>query len=343
MKISNWFGYGADDHVKTVETIPNKAVLSLSGGGVRGITTLAVLAEVEKRVGKKAGDIFSLTAATSVGCILSSLLNLRSKEDPTVRQYSAKDLTEIMEPKIKTIFHQTFVNNVEAGYSLLAPKYTSEGMTVVLDELFGETKAKDLMGNYCFTSFNTTDFNNSYFPFTSQNALNNPLWNDLKVTDMLHAVTAAPTYFPPRKIFQYNIIDGGLLENTPCVRAYTEAKKVLGCGENMLLFSIGTGSTNFHLTETNWGSLHWGTWILPAMFSGQNSTAQALCEDLLNIEGKSKKFYNVQFDLSEGKDVLDDATDANMIYLKEVAKTWIDSDYGDSLLREACLKLEECR
>jgi patatin-like phospholipase/acyl hydrolase len=342
MQVINWIsqGFGIDDTVKTQKEPPVN-VLSLSGGGVREIASLSVLAEIENRIGKKTGDIFSLIAATSVGCMTSSMLNLSSKDDPTVRQYSAKDLTVIMEPKIKKVFDLSFLNEVESCYGLYAPKYKPDGMDSVLTELFSDTLAKDLIGHYCFTSYDTNDFKFSYFPFKSRNIRQNPVWHDLKLTDLLRAATAAPTYFSPKKIKDHNLIDGALLENNPSARAYAEAKQIFNCGENMTLLSVGTGLTNFHLQDTNWGSVHWAPWVLPATFAGQDSAARSLADDLLNFEGQPKKFYNVQFDLEVGKDALDDVSDANVEYLKKIAKDWIESPDGDELLREVCLKLEQ--
>jgi|GEM_PF-2065221 len=342
MEILNWFGYGS---YRSELEKPNKSILSLCGGGVRGVVLLYILKEIEKRVGKKAGDIFSLTAATSVGCIIGSLLNLKSVENPSVRQYSAEDLTRIMEPKIRQIFDVSYLNEFKTLDGNIAPKYSSDGMSSVLTELFQETLAKDLLGDYCYTSFDTTDFKHAYFPFTSRNIKNNSLWSGLMVKEMLEGETAAPTYFSSKKIVldrPYNIIDGAILANEPCIIAYTEAKTVFQCGDNMTLVSIGTGEVNYHLDNTDWGALHWGSSILPAMFSGQASTARSLCNQLLNIEGQSKKFYSVQFDLEKGHDALDDISDQNMEYLKDVAKKWIDSEHGDAELRELCIKLEHC-
>lgn len=333
MKLWNWMGYESET--------PTKNILALSGGGVRGLTSLTILEEIEKRVGKKAGEIFELTAATSVGCLISSLLNLEDPEHPGTRKYSAKDLSEIMEPKIKLIFHRTYLNEFESGNSLIAPKYTSDGMCTVLNELFGETRAKDLLGNYSFASLDTTNFKQGYFSFTKSKAQTNPFWQDLKVKDMIQGVTAAQTYFYSKKIVldrEYNIVDAGPVENNPSVRAYSEGKRIFNCGENMTLLSIGTGCVDFHLQETNWGSLHWASWILPLTFTGQDSAVRSLAANLLNLDDQPQKYYPIQFDLQPGKDVLDDASDENIAYLKEVAKTWIDSDAGETLLYDVCRK-----
>lgn len=329
MQLVNWMGYGTK----------NQNVLALSGGGVRGIASLMILVEIEERIGKKAGDIFSLIAATSVGCLIASLLNLPSSENPLVRKYSAKDLTGMMEDKMKIIFHRSFLNKLESADSAFAPKYTEDGMVAVLNELFQDTLAKDLLGHYTFSSFDTTNFKNGYFPYTDKQAKEELAFQELKVKDMIQGVTAASTYFPSKKIGVHNIIDGGILENNPSVRAYAEAKDVLNCGENMTLLSIGTGIVDFHLPDTNWGSLHWATWILPSMFTGQDSAIRSLADKLLNLPSQPKKYFAVQFDIEEGKDALDDTSDENIAYLKNVAKIWINSVEGKALLDEVCKQL----
>lgn len=70
-----------------------KKILSIDGGGIRGIIPALVLAEIEKRTAKPISTCFDLFAGTSTGGILSLGL---TKADPFGRpEYSAADLAEI--------------------------------------------------------------------------------------------------------------------------------------------------------------------------------------------------------------------------------------------------------
>src|SRR5215210_1589295 len=55
-----------------------KKVLSIDGGGIRGIIPATVLAEIERRTGKLTSEVFDLVAGTSTGGILA-LVHLQNR------------------------------------------------------------------------------------------------------------------------------------------------------------------------------------------------------------------------------------------------------------------------
>jgi len=73
-----------------------KALLSIDGGGIRGIIPSLVLAEIEQATGKKACDLFDLMAGTSTGGILAILLGHG--------KYSAADCFNFYNDRGKEIF-----------------------------------------------------------------------------------------------------------------------------------------------------------------------------------------------------------------------------------------------
>jgi len=72
-------------------------ILSIDGGGIRGIIPAIVLAEIERRTGSKIAGLFDLIAGTSTGGILALGLT-RPGNDGTPR-YSASDLVTLYEGK----------------------------------------------------------------------------------------------------------------------------------------------------------------------------------------------------------------------------------------------------
>lgn len=332
----------ADFRVK-YQPKPKPKILSLGGGGVRGMATITILAEVEKRIQAKIGEVFDLGAGTSVGSLIWSALSLRDEKEPEKTKYSANELVTIFEEKIQTIFHNTFLHQIESGYGLMRPKYKSDGIIQVLDEIFGPTLAKDLKGEFCFTAFNASDFEKSAFQFTKAAAQLLPSWSSLTVKEMLLSTTAAPTYFEPRQVIlerKHTLLDGGISENNPAPRAYAHGKALFSCQDDMTLFSIETGAVNYSLNgEMNWGDLQWAPNMLPAFFAGQDSTARTLTQDFLNLPGQERKFFDIQFQLEKGRDSLDDASPRNLAYLKEVAKAWLDDDKNIEMLEILCQKI----
>lgn len=319
------------------KTNPN--TLSLSGGGVRGIITLTILEELEKRIEAKIGEVFELGTATSVGSLIWAALCLRDEKDPEQTKYSVRQLKPIFENKLQTIFSNTFLHEISSGYGLMAPKYKSDGISQVLDEIFGTTLAKDLKGEFCFPAFNVGNFQTSAFHFTSAAARLNPSWRTLTVKDMLLSTTAAPSYFEPHQIAlgenKFTLVDGGLTENNPSPRAYALTKQLFSCGENMTLLSLGTGVVNYAIHgNMSWGEAQWAPWMLPAFFGGQDSTASTLVEDLLPDSS-----FTIQLTLSEGHDSLDDASPANLAYLENVAHTWLEDEKNNEKFEALCARL----
>jgi patatin-like phospholipase/acyl hydrolase len=54
--------------------IMSKKVLTIDGGGIRGVFSAAVIEQMEKVIGKKAGEYFDCLYGTSTGAILAAAL-----------------------------------------------------------------------------------------------------------------------------------------------------------------------------------------------------------------------------------------------------------------------------
>jgi uncharacterized protein len=77
-------------------------VLSIDGGGLRGIIPAMVLAEIEERTGRPIAETFDLIAGTSTGGILA--LGLTMPGDGGKPRYTAKELIRIYEEQGARIF-----------------------------------------------------------------------------------------------------------------------------------------------------------------------------------------------------------------------------------------------
>lgn len=83
-----------------------KFILSIDGGGIRGIIPAIILAEIEKRSRKPISQIFDLMAGTSTGGIVVAGLCKKDKEGSL--QYSANDLVELYQQYGPYIFKSSF-------------------------------------------------------------------------------------------------------------------------------------------------------------------------------------------------------------------------------------------
>ncbi len=241
------------------ETPQPRKILALDGGGIRGVLTLEILAEMEKQLRQKLnkgddfvlGDYFDYIGGTSTGAIIAAGLSIGM---------SVEKLLEFYVKKGKDMFDKNFI--LKRWKAL----YESGPLLEMLKETFGEDT--DLMirkGRYkslllVVTMNRSTD---SPWPIS-----NNPLakYNDesrpdcnskIRLFQLVRASTAAPVYFPPETLQwdpndpekTFVFVDGGVTPyNNPSFLMYRMAtqpayKLNWETGEDkMLIISVGTGS-----------------------------------------------------------------------------------------------------
>ena len=80
-------------------------VLAIDGGGIRGLIPALVLAEIERRTGRRIADMVDLLAGTSTGGILACALG---KPDPL----PAAEIAAIYEEEGPKIFSRSLLKKV---------------------------------------------------------------------------------------------------------------------------------------------------------------------------------------------------------------------------------------
>ncbi|HEY9608907.1 patatin-like phospholipase family protein, partial [Allocoleopsis sp.] len=111
-------------------------ILSIDGGGIRGIVPAKILAEIEKQTKKPISSLFDLIAGTSTGGILAAGLTL-PKPNTKEPKYTAEDLIKIYRERGGEIFYEPFLEKIMKLDDISRPKYSSDGRDKVLKEFFG--------------------------------------------------------------------------------------------------------------------------------------------------------------------------------------------------------------
>src|SRR5215216_918932 len=109
-------------------------VLSIDGGGIRGIIPAMILAEIERRTGKRIWELFSLIAGSSTGGIIALGLT-KPLEDG--QPYTAADLVGLYETEGEHIFSRAVWHRARAVGNVFEEKYPSTGVEEVLERYFG--------------------------------------------------------------------------------------------------------------------------------------------------------------------------------------------------------------
>jgi patatin-like phospholipase/acyl hydrolase len=303
-------------------------ILSLDGGGIRGVISARLLQEVDRQLrehcGQSVGEYFDMIAGTSTGSLIAAAIAVG---------YTPEDLVDIYRNQGLEIFpYQKLLDSARwklvLKYGWSAPKFSNEGIVKVVSGLErfkagdGYVELKDagrktpdqavpgpilLILAYDAEYRNTTFFTN-YHPGTPKKWYDSqPLWK------VCVASAAAPTYFPAMELthtekagdieetWSFPHVDGGVTANNPALCAISRAIELGHRLEDIQLLSIGTGQNKKPLAFREiegWGLIKWGLRIADVFMEGQAEVQGNICLNLLG--GKSSNRYlRLQFDLNE--------------------------------------------
>lgn len=324
-------------------------ILSLDGGGIRGLLSAHILAALEKKINDKwseknggkapekplrLADFFDIVAGTSTGGILACALLTPDQGDSTRPQYSAIDAIDIYRKNGKSIFSKTVAGRVPVLPAFRWAKYTGENIQTVLAEKFGETRLSELLRPCLITSYDIEKRRAIFF--TSHDAKKKGEMYDYLLRDVARCTSAAPTYFPPSQVeslggLTSNAIDGGLFANNPTMCAVIEAMKLFGShkeGEEpelinpsqMFILSIGTGAIKkpyFYQKAENWGLISWVSPIIDIMMSAVSETVDYQLRKLYAAIGKQDQYIRIMPQLFTASDEMDDVSDKNVEALNQ--------------------------
>lgn len=295
-------------------------ILSIDGGGIRGIIPALILAEIEQRSGKPISSLFDLIAGTSTGGILALALSRPGTRGKP--RFTAARLVELYEEEGGRIFSRSIWHRIHAVGNLLEEKYPSKGLEAVLREYLGGTRLKQALTETLVTAYEIEQ-RIPWF-FARHKALKHPDTHDFPMTQVAHATAAAPTYFEPIKIpvkngsDYYALIDGGVFANNPAMCAYVEARTLHPRAKDFLVLSLGTGELTRPLpydAVKGWGLANWAQPILNVVFDGISDTADYQLRQLL----PSDRYYRFQTRLTEDNEDMDNASRRNLRDLKLLA------------------------
>lgn len=207
-------------------------ILSIDGGGIRGIYPAHVLRCIEERLQIDLFDAFDMIAGTSTGSIIAA---------GVATGVPAADIEAMYKEHGAIIFRKKrFILPWKSVQSMFESAYDAQYLESVLTAIFQKKRLGDIKKPLLLPS---TDIGNGCVhvlksgyskEFTRDNAV--------LVKDAVLASCAAPTYFDPHLLNEYLLADGGLWANNPALAAVIDAQKRLGVPQdNIQILSIGTG------------------------------------------------------------------------------------------------------
>ncbi len=224
-------------------------ILTLDGGGTRGIYTSQLLAEIEQAFQKRIRTCFDLIAGTSTGAIIAGA---------AVSDIPMADIVELFETETPHIFRRRWYR-----IPLFLSKYPSEKLAQILATHLPATPLGEIATPLMITSSEISKSNVHIFRsnYGSRDSESVPTDKEVSLRDAILASCAAPTFFAPKSMDNALLADGGLWANNPSTIALAEALSAFEKDTREIrILSVGTGhSVNMYRNRRGWGFLTgWG-------------------------------------------------------------------------------------
>ncbi len=308
-------------------------ILSLDGGGIRGLVTSQWLRGAEDAFARsgKAGLLanFDLVAGTSSGALIACALAVGLGPGQIMDVF--RDQRDRIFPGLAGRLWSRAGRVFTQGPS--APRYDGKGLDEVLQEVFGKTTLGQLDAKVMVTSYDTI----SRTPIIFKSF--HPRHRDLLVWEVCRATASAPTYFPAYGMVvdgvQRSLIDGGIVANNPTALAIAEALRqdsgVSQCSQ-LLVLSVGSGARTRPISlrsAREWGALEWAVPIIDVLFDGNSDSVDYVARQLVG-DG----YFRLQTALLAGLDDLDDTSAGNIAALEKLAADYLAREATQDLLDE---------
>jgi patatin-like phospholipase len=298
--------YRAGEHALNTPDEPPETyrILSLDGGGIRGVFPAAFLARLEDHVGKPIGSYFDLIAGTSTGGIIAIGLGLG---------LSAHDILKLYEERGPAIFDQHhgraenwLRQRWRGAIQLFGSKYSSAALRDALQSIMGDRRLGESRTRLVIPAWHPM-LERVYIYKTAHHPR---LESDYKQTalDAAMATAAAPTFLNPHLTSDaVELVDGGVWANNPIGVAAIEAIGVLGWPAKRLnILSIGT--INDVKAPPSWrGKLPMASSVTRLFVAGQSHSALGTAKIVTGDGHDHKAIWRVDQTAPEGRYTMDNA------------------------------------
>ena len=216
-----------------------KRILTIDGGGIKGVFPASFLATVEDSIGENIASYFDLIVGTSTGGIIALGLGLG---------LSAKEVLTFYEEHGPRIFHGNRFLRWLRWFG--TSKYSSAPLEDALRSCFGDKRLGDSEKRLVIPSLNLENGEVYIYKTAHHPRLERDYKED--AVEVALKTAAAPTYFPTRRSPAGTpLIDGGTWANNPVGMAVVEAITLLGWPRNSLkILSLGCTTSPLNV---NWG------------------------------------------------------------------------------------------
>ena len=279
-------------------------ILSLDGGGIRGVFPAAFLARLEDHLEHPIGRYFDLIAGTSTGGIIAiglglglsaaDILKLYAEQGPAIFDQEHGGIGNWVRQKLRGIAH------------LLITKHSSEPLRRALEGVLGRGRLGESRTRLVIPAWHPV-LERVYIYKTAHHPR---LETDYRqpAIDAAMATAAAPTFLKPHMTESaVELVDGGVWANNPIGIAAIEAIGMLGWpGDRLKILSIGTINEPGKLPRLR-GKLPMAASVARLFMAGQAHSALGTAKIITGDVHHRKAIWRIDQTAAEGRYTLDNA------------------------------------
>lgn len=206
-------------------------ILSIDGGGVRGIVPAAILAYWEREQKGRVADRFDFFAGTSTGAIVAASL---------AAGLSAETVFDLFVTETEGIFKRGDVGFWQRALSYKGwalPAYSSDRLRTVLESHLADMTLGECPRPLVVTSLDVVNgipkiFRSGHHPQCGSD-------RDVRLVDAVLASSAAPVFFPSVRAGASTYVDGAMWANNPSLVALLESQAIASGEPNLVSISCG--------------------------------------------------------------------------------------------------------
>jgi predicted acylesterase/phospholipase RssA len=300
---------------RAADNVRPTRILSLTGGGYRGLFTSGVLVELG-RLAREEGPLdrrFDVFGGTSIGGLMACAL---------ATGVPPRRVVEAIEAHGPRIFTPRFGDR--AKRLVAGPIYDPAGLRLAIDECLGPNAETAIGDVDVAIVVPAVDWESGVARIFTSKPLGAAHARATSLRDVCLATSAAPTYFPAHEIEGSSLLDGGLTANNPDTLILLEVARRWPdlSWSKVEMLSIGTAGADAPRAagEANKSLIGWSGQIVDYILAVQERTASLQASALLGPE----RYLRVNHVPPTGDDVfarLDLADDRSRRTLGAAAKT----------------------
>lgn len=303
-------------------------LLSIDGGGSRGVLPVNVLYHFECELGVAIRDTVDFFAGVSTGAMVAAYIASQAGTIQSLAResYSSANLSEIFD---KSLWDRML------GRVQNQPKYDGRNKRAYFQKTLNDIRINDIKDKHLLIL--AYDFINRELIAFKNNRGHDAYYNP-RLLEVCDAASAAPTLYPPVPTSAPQtrwLVDGALAINDPGNCAISEALAMGYELEDIWMLSMGTGRVAHDLCQHDrdrigsasrrWGMFSWfRNGLFDHMMSASSSVSAYQCGQLLG-----KRYLRINGELPRKLMQLDNTSEARIAELKSYARAWFEESVND--------------